>query len=480
MNSRTGKQKNIINLAVLMLAGVSLSACASIGPATQSETVTKSSESLPPVPPGWTAARERVGDVQVGWIADFDDPLLIELVAEAQQNNRNLRAVAANVRRAWALTRQAGSPLLPSVSGSGSVTRNEPLEGPGGTTFNAGLQIGWEVDIWNRIEAGQQAAVESARATEADYIFSQYSIASAVAQSYFVVIESSEQIEVAQSIVDALIEIRRIVRLRYRYGYASAYDVSLAESDLATAVDTLETARNGKLEALRALESLLGRYPGANLETPDLLPDNPAPPDAGLPSGLLERRPDIIAAERTIAAAINNRKVAEAAKLPSLSLSSSIGGASSDLDNLLDPANVIWTLAANIMAPIFDGGARDAQVDITEADVEAAVALYADTAINAFTEVETALDRGVSLRKRRIALEKATEETSNALRLSLLQYKEGEIDLIDVLSLQQRVFGAESSLISLKRAQLNQYLEISLALGGDWAGEASGGSSEEP
>ncbi|MEM8917234.1 MAG: TolC family protein [Pseudomonadota bacterium] len=446
-----------------------MTGCASVAPATQTETASISAESLPPVPPGWTAARERVGDVQVGWIADFEDPLLVDLVVEAQRNNRNLRAAAANVRRSWALARQAGSPLLPSVSGSGSVTRNEPLEGrPGNTSFTAGLQIGWEVDIWNRIEAGQQAAVESARATEADYVFSQYSIASAVAQSYFLVIESDEQIFVAQSIVDALIEIRRIVRLRYRYGFASAYDVSLSESDLATAVDTLETAKNAKLEALRALESLLGRYPGADQETPELLPDVPEAPAAGLPSELLERRPDIIAAERTIAAAINNRKVAEAAKLPSISLSSSIGGASGDLGDLLDPANVVWTLAANIMAPIFDGGARDAQVDITEADVEAAVALYADTAINAFTEVETALDRGVSLRKRRIALEKATEETSNALRLSLLQYKEGEIDLIDVLSLQQRVFGAESSLIALKRAQLNQYLEISLALGGDW------------
>lgn len=455
-------------ILALLLASSGLTACSSIAPATQRETVASSTDSLPPVPPGWTAARERIGAVQVGWIANFEDPLLVELVAEAQQNNRNLRAAAANVRRSWALARQAGSPLLPSVGGSGSITRNEPLEGPGGTTFTAGLEIGWEVDIWNRIEAGQQAAVESARSTEADYVFSQYSIASAVAESYFVVIESNEQIEVAQNIVDALIEIRRIVRLRYRYGYASAYDVSLSESDLATALDTMETAKNGKLEALRALESLIGRYPGADLKTPNYLPKNPDAPAAGLPSELLERRPDVIAAERTIAAAINNRKVAEAAKLPSISLSSSIGGRSSELDNLLDPANVVWTLAANIMAPIFDGGGRDAQVDITEADVEAAVALYADTAINAFTEVETALDRGVSLRKRRIALEKATEETSNALRLSLLQYKEGEIDLIDVLSLQQRVFGAESSLISLKRAQLNQYLEVSLALGGDW------------
>lgn len=457
------------SFAVLLSAAALLSSCASVAPATQSETASSAAESLPPIPPSWTSARERIGDVNVGWIEKFNDPLLVELVKEAQRNNRNLRAAAANVRRSWALAKQAGSPLLPSVGLSGNATRREPLENlPGSTSLTLGVQVDWEIDIWNRIEAGEQAAVESARSAEAGYIFSQYSLAGAVAQSYFVVIESQEQIEVAQNIVDALTEIVRIVRLRYRYGFASAYDVSLAQADLSSSIDTLEAAENGKIEALRNLEALIGRYPGADLETPELLPLNPNPPGAGLPSELLQRRPDLIAAERTIAAAINSRKVAEAAKLPSISLSTNIGGASNELGNLLDPANVVWTLAANLLAPIFDGGARDAQVEISDADVQAAVAAYADTAINAFTEVEVALDRGVFLRKRRTALENAAEETSNALSLSLLQYKEGEIDLIDVLSVQQRVFGAESSLLSLKRAQLNQYVEINLALGGDW------------
>ncbi len=445
-----------------------LSACASVQPATDSETANISAASLPPVPTSWTAVREKIGDVKVGWIAEFNDPLLTKLVDEALRNNRNLQAAAANVRRSWALAKQAGSPLLPSIDATGSVGRKQPFENSGSSSFAVGIQASYEIDIWNRIEAGQQAAFDSARAAEANYIFSQYSIAAAVAQNYFLVIESDGQIEVAQNIVDALIEIRRIVGLRYRYGFASAYDVSLAESDLASAVDTLETAKNGRREVLRALEALIGRYPSANLETPRILPLNPDLPGAGIPSELLKRRPDIIAAERSVAAAINSRKVSEAARLPSIVLSSTLGGASNELENILNPANIAWTLASNVLAPIFDGGARDAQVEISEADVDAAVAIYADTAINAFTEVETALDRGVSLRKRRIALEKGVAETDNALRLSILQYKEGEIDLIDILSIQQRVFGAQSNLLALKRAQLEQYLEISLALGGDW------------
>ena len=458
-----------IKIATLLMVSTGiLSGCTSVGPATDAETSASATESLPPIPPEWTSAREKLGEVEVGWIAAFEDPKLRELVEEALRNNRNLRAAAANVRRSWALARQAGSPLLPGIDASAGAQRNQPLENGGFSNFSIGVQASYELDIWNRIEAGERAAIESARAAEANYLFSQYSLAAAVAQSYFLVIESDEQINVAQGIVDALIEIRRVVRLRYRYGFASAYDVSLAESDLASALDSLEAAKNGKLETLRNLEALIGRYPGADLETPNALPPHPLLPGAGLPSSLLERRPDIIAAERQIAAAINNRKVAEAAKLPSIQLSSSLGGASGQLENVLNPANIVWTLATNILAPIFDGGARDAQVDITEADIEAAVALYADTAITAFTEVEVALDRGVSLRKRRIALERQVEETTNALRLSNLQYKEGEIDLIDLLSVQQRLFGAHSSLIALKRAQLNQYLELSLALGGDW------------
>ncbi|WOE75341.1 TolC family protein [Alterisphingorhabdus coralli] len=469
------------SLAAIAATALLLSGCATIKPATDRETVEKAAASLPELPQAWTSARERVGDVKVGWIEAYNDPVLTKLVEEAQLNNRNLRAAAANVERSWALARQAGSPLLPSVDASGTVQNIERLESqnlgglpidigsiPGFERYNVAVQASWEVDVWGRIRAGQQSAVESARSVEADYVFAQYSIASAVAQAYFLALEADQQIVVAQGIVDALTEISRVVNARYRYGMASAFDVSLAESDLATAQESLERAKNSRLIAVRSLEALLGRYPAAAIQTSGSFPALPAPPGAGVPSELLERRPDIIAAERQIAAAINSRKVAQAAKLPRFSLTTALNGASNDLEDVLDPANMLWTLAGNILAPIFDGGARDAAVDLADADTQAAVALYADTAINAFSEVEQALDLGVALRKQRAALERANQETDNAYRLSVLRYKEGEIDLIDVLSVQQRVFAAQSNLISIRRAQLNQYLDISLALGGDW------------
>ncbi len=461
--------QSVTKIALIAASTALLASCVSVSAVNDDVAVQRASESIPTFPPEWTSAREKLGDVQVGWIAAFEDPALEQLVEEAQRNNRNLLAAAANVRRSWALARQAGAPLLPAVGASAGASRQGPLEGPGDfSSFDAGIQVSYEVDLWNRIAAGQAAAVAGAEAAEADYRFTQYSIAAAVARSYFLAIEAQEQVAVARSVTDALSEIFRIVELRYRYGFASAFDVSLARADLETAKDSLAAAKNGEIEALRALEALVGRYPSGLVDTAQQLPQQPAPPGAGLPSELLERRPDLIAAERDIAAALNARSQARAARLPSLSLSGSIGGASNQLENVLDPSNVAWALASNILAPIFQGGALDAAVDVSEADVDAVVAIYADTAITAFNEVEAALDRGVYLRDRREALEQSAEESRNALRLSNLQYREGEIDLIDVLSIQQRVFGAESSLLAIKRAQLNQYIELSLALGGDW------------
>ncbi|QYJ08333.1 efflux transporter outer membrane subunit [Qipengyuania flava] len=446
-----------------------LAGCSTVRAVNDERAEALAAESVPPVPDQWTSVRERVGPVDVGWIAAFNDPVLTALVEEAQRNNRNLQAAAASVRRANAFARQAGAPLLPSVGLSADAARTEVFEGPGsGNRFGVGLQVSYEVDLWGRIAAGEAAAIASAQAAEADYIFAQYSIAASVARTYFLVIESREQADVAAGIVDALTEIVRIVNLRFRYGFASEYDTSLAEADLQSARDSLAAARNGEIEALRALEALVGRYPAGLLETAENLPGVPPPPGAGLPSQLLERRPDVIAAERDVAAALNSLSVARAARLPSLSLSTSVGGSSAQLENILDPVNLAWTLAGNLLAPIFQGGALDAQVDIAQADVDAAAAIYADTAINAFTEVESALDRGVFLRTRREALETSVARSRNALRLSNLQFGQGEIDLFDVLGTQQRVFGAESSLLAIKRAQLNQYVELSLALGGDW------------
>jgi outer membrane protein TolC len=213
---------------------------------------------------------------------------------------------------------------------------------------------------------------------------------------------------------------------------------------------------------------LLGRYPSAELAVAQQLPSVPEAAPVGLPSELLERRPDLIAAERKVAAAFNSVDQAKAAKLPSVSLSSNIGGTSSDLSRLLNPVNVAWQALGSIAAPLIDGGRLDAAVEAATAEQTAAIAGYAQAALQAFADVETALDQGSILRQRQGALRLSLSEAENALRIANLQFEEGEIALLDVLQIQQRVFGARRNVLSIDRAMLSQFVDLNLALGGSW------------
>ncbi len=213
---------------------------------------------------------------------------------------------------------------------------------------------------------------------------------------------------------------------------------------------------------------LIGRYPGAVLELRETLPEAPPSPPAGLPSEVLERRPDLVAADRRVAAAFNATNQARAARLPTISLTGNASAASGSLSSLLDSSNVAWTAGTNLLAPIFDGGALRENVNIATAEQEQALAAYGQTAINAFREVETGLDQGVVVQQRIKDLEIAAREAEEAYRIARLRYQEGEEDLLTVLTIQQRVISARSSLSIAERLQLEQRVNLNLALGGSW------------
>ena len=427
-------------------------------------------QQMPAAPTEWNNSAE-AGAVQSGWIESFNDPALSALVAEAQNNNRDLAAAAANVDRAWALARQAGAALTPDVSLSSSAERGGSLDSSrqDATSLSLGLQVSWEADVWGRLRSGKRGAVASAQAAEADLRAARQSLAAATAKAYFSAIEANIQATIARETLELLKETQRIVDVKYENGMASAQDVSLSRSDLATARERLTTVEGSQRDAVRALESLLGRYPGAELEVRESLPNVPPPPASGLPSDLLERRPDIIAAERRVAAAFNATNQARAARLPSIGLTSNLGGASSSLSDLLDPANVAWSAGTSLLAPIFDGGARREAVEVASADQEQALAAYGQAAITAFSELESNLDQGVVLQQRIFDLKEASVEAAKAFRIARLRYDEGEEDLLSVLTIQQRVIGAKSSLSSVERLLLEQRLNLNLALGGSWS-----------
>ena len=426
-------------------------------------------QQVPDMPQKWAMAADS-GTVQTGWIESFNDPELTALVIEAQSNNRDLAAAAANVDRAQALARQAGAALLPDVglTASGARTGTADSSGPTTSNLSLGAQVSWEADVWGRVRSQQRGAVASAEAAEADLRSAQQSLAAATAKAYFSAIEANIQADIARQTVGILEENQRIVDVKYENGMASAQDVSLSRSDLASARERLTTVEGSFRDALRALEALLGRYPGAELEVRETLPSVPLPPPAGLPSELLERRPDLVAAERRVAAAFNATNQARAARLPTISLTGNVGGASNSLSDLLDPGNVAWTAGANLLAPLFDGGVRREAVEIATADQRAALAAYGQAAITAFGELETNLDQGVVIERRIVDLNEATAEAENAFRIARLRYEEGEEELLNVLTIQQRVIGAQSSLSTAQRLLLEQRVNLNLALGGSW------------
>ncbi len=407
---------------------------------------------------------------QIDWLEAFKDTLLSDYVAQALSNNQDLIAASANVERAKALAVQAGAQLKPQVNLGFASTGSGAASGSIPEMSNQALsaQLNWEVDLWGRISAGQRAAVASAEAAAADYKYAQHSLAAATAKTYFASVEAGQQTAILKGILSSLEETSRIVNVQYKNGLASAQDLALTKSDLAATREQLIALKASQREALRALEVLLGQYPKGDITVNKLLPLLPAMPPPGVPSEILERRPDLIASERRVAAAFNAVKQAKAARLPQLSLTSNIGGASNSLENITDPTNIVWQVAGNLLAPIFDGGTRRAQVDIATAEQKQALASYAQTALNAFSEVETNLDLASTLTEREKELGIALQEAQKAYHIMQLKYKEGEISLIDLLTMQQRVLSANSNKLSVQGLALEQRVNLFLALGGDW------------
>ena len=424
---------------------------------------------LPQSPDSWRGEAALAAQVNNGWIANFDDETLDTLVAEAQANNRNLQAAATNVERAAALSRQAGAALKPAAALNLSTTSTGAIEGVGTTEqYQAGLQIDWKLDLWGRLQAGRKAADATLVAESLDLKFAQSSLAASVARSYFLAKDARQQAGIAEQTVRNLERIHSVVQLQFDEGVVSSQDLHLARSDLAASRSSLAGARQAERDALRALEVLIGRYPGANLDLESAFPAVPPRPPAGVPSEVLERRADLVAAERRIAAAFHQTDQAKTAQLPSISLTGNIGGASTSLQDVLNPANAAWRAAGSLLAPIFQSGALRAQIDAANADQKAAIAAYGQKALDVFAEVEIQLDTNETLAEQVREVEQAYRTAEEAFRIARLRHDNGDISLLELIQVEQRSVQRKSEWVALQRQMLEERVNLYLALGGDW------------
>ena len=271
---------------------------------------------------------------------------LSKLVEEAVRNNRDLQGSAAKVAEAEARARKAGADLLPTLDLASGGTRSGIVETSGSVqgNYNLGLEVSWEVDLWARIRSEKQAQTLDATTAAADFDFARLSLAALVAESWFVTIGNTLHLSLEEDILELERRIQEVVQKRVNAGAVLQADLNVARADTARAQDSVARSRGNLAESVRSLEVLLGRYPATELRIVALLPPIPPQVPAGLPSELLERRPDIVAKDRQVAAAFSRTQAARAARLPRIALTGSIGGTSDSLPNILNPTNVAWSL----------------------------------------------------------------------------------------------------------------------------------------
>ena len=452
---------------LFLVAGYVVAAGCSLLPSPTSQELQQQELDRAAVPAQWSVPDATTVAVEDGWLATFEDTRLDELVAEAMQYNADLRAAAARVQEAAAFARAAGADLYPTVDalarGGGEMSGdNSGLEG-------GLLSASWELDVWGRVRYGARSATEQYASAEADFDFARQSLAALVARSWFLATETMLQRELLEEIVASSAELLELAEQRLDVGIGSDLDAAAARVSLQARRDSLRQVQLAEEQSLRALELLIGRYPTAEIAVPvefrDIVSDVPA----GLPSQLLERRPDVIAARNRVASAFSLVQQARAARLPSFSLTGSVSSVTSELFVLEERDNPVWSLGARMLAPVFTGGELKAQVEIRTAEQDQSLADYVNTALAAFGEVEDALASERALQDRQEILEAGVDYAEQALELAQTRYRVGSDDFRTVHEQQLAYLNARSSLIRVLSEQRVQRVNLHLALGGDFA-----------
>lgn len=407
------------------------------------------------------------------WVGEFHDAVLTSLISEALENNYDIAAAAARLDQARALAVQANAQRLPTLDAGGEgsyVSAENSVTGVrnDSTVYGAGLDVSWEADLWGRLADQANAASTDLAATQADLDAARLSIAGAVAQRWFELIESRLQTDLARRDVENRERSQRFIERRYQRGVSTSLDVRLARSALASSRAALYGQIQAEDAAARALEVLLGRYPSAELQAVETLPELHALQGAGAPGELLMRRPDLQAAERRLESAGLRASQARKALLPRLTLNGSADFGGDNFEDLFDIDSIIARLIGNLTQPIFRGGELRAEVDRQNAVARERLAGYANAALGAWREAENALEAEVLLADREAALEEAMTEATRAAELAERQYNNGLRTIFDLLDAQSRRITSESQYLTASRQRVSNRVQLYLAIGGNF------------
>lgn len=425
------------------------------------------------IPKRWSTHIDSAASPVRPWLDDFNQPQLTEFVQEAFANNPNLLGLAASVEIAQQQTWIAGATRWPQldagIRGSRSkrsTTTGFRLSSPRTTNYGFSLDFLWEIDLWNRLGNQQEAAELDQAAAEADLKAAQLSLAANLVKTWFDATTAKQQIELASKTIQSFKNALEIIEQGYDRGLYRALDVRLARTSLLGAISREQVFRRAQDQAIRSLEFFLGRYPAGAVKLPSHLPVITEPIPTSIPAELLERRPDILAASQRFYA--SDQRFLEAGKnlLPSISITANGGTSTRKLGDLFNPEALIWNIASSLTQPLFHGGSLFAARNQAESSRKLAAAKYTEVLLQAFREVETTLAAEQWFTIQEKTLMEASRESREAERLAEDDYVAGLTDIATLLEAQRRAFDAENGLLDIRNQQLQNRVNLYLALGG--------------
>lgn len=417
---------------------------------------------------GWKTATPNDALDRGPWWELFADNELNRLMEQLDSANQDIARAAANLRRARNQIMAARSAFFPGVSVPASYTRSRRDQTAIASSYSVGINAEWEISFWNALPAFEAARAE-ASATAADLATMRLSCQAELAQAYFELRVLDERISLYEETIKTYERALRLTQSQYQGGMVTRTDVAQAESTLAQAEAEYMSLLRQRAQTEHAVAILTGQIPSLfSLERGNLQARIPGIP-LEMPSSLLERRPDIAAAERRVASANQQIGVARAAWFPTLSLSGSRG---IEADGWRRSPITVWSLGPSAALSLFEGGRHLADSDAAWADYEASVADYRQTVLQAFKDVEDNLAALSYLEKEGQAQERAVESANTALRLAMAQYQGGMTTYLQVVSAQTTALNNQSAAIQVRGQKLIAAVNLIKALGGGWQGLA--------
>jgi len=409
------------------------------------------------------------------WWDLFDDPILDSLVINALRNNKDLLTAVSRIEEARANLGFTKADMWPKLDVRAGASRGDLALGIRlpelGNNFNVSAPLSWEIDFWGKFRRANESARAQLLASEYSLRTVQISLISEVVSTYFQLLDFDQRLKIAEETVASREKSLDIIQQRYDQGIIPEIDLNQSQIQKEIAASAVPIYKRAKVKTENVLNILLGKLPqeierGKNLKMQTIPPDIPP----GLPAQLLERRPDIRQAEYQVMAQNAQIGVAQAMRLPAISLTAALGFASNDLSTVIS-GGPAWSVGGTLFGPIFNFGKNIRRVEVQEERTKQALFGYENTVLNAFREVEDALVEVHTYKEQAASKKRQVNAARNALSLSRERYDRGVTSYLEVLDAERSWFSAELELSDVRRACLTAYIKLYKALGGGWITE---------